>query len=172
MKEDPRIDVSQADLEKQFDLGLKIRDVISSAHEAVNQINDLNAQFSALHKHLAGDDKNKPVLSAADDLSKKMKAITDALVQLKSKVGEDPLNYPIESSDQMAALGSTVASSDAAPTQQSYAVFDLLSKQIADTLAKWQALKEKDLSALNAKIAESKIPALSLAPPKKEDSSK
>jgi photosystem II stability/assembly factor-like uncharacterized protein len=172
VKEDPRISVSEADLEKQLDLGLKIRDVISSAHEAVNQINDLDAQLSALHKHLAGDDKNKPILSAADDLSKKMKAITDALVQLKSKVGEDPLNYPIESSDQMAALGSTVASSDAAPTQQSYAVFDLLSKQIADTLAKWQALKEKDLPALNAKIAESKIPAISLAPPKKEDSSK
>jgi photosystem II stability/assembly factor-like uncharacterized protein len=166
VKEDPRITVSQADLEKQLELALKIRDAISSAHEAVNQINDLNAQLAALRKRLAGDDKNKPILSAADDLSKKMKAITGALVQLKSKVGEDPLNYPIESSDQMAALGNTVESADAAPTEQCYTVFDLLSKQDAEQLAKWKDLKEKDLAALNEKIAQSNIPAISIAPPK------
>ena len=166
VKEDPRVAVSQDDLEKQLDLALKIRDAISTAHQAVNEINGLDAQLKTLHKRLAGDDKNKPILAAADDLSKKMKAITDALVQLKSKVGEDPLNFPIGPSDQMAALGSTVESADAAPTQQDYAVFDLLTKQNADQFAKWKDLQEKDLAALNAKIAQANIPAISFAPPK------
>jgi photosystem II stability/assembly factor-like uncharacterized protein len=170
VKEDPRITVSQADLEKQLDLALKIRGAISSEHEAVNQMNELNAQLAALRKRLGTDEKYKPILTAADDLSKKMKAVTDALVQLKSKVGEDPLNFPIQASDQMAALGSTVESADAAPTQQSYAVFDLLSKQNADQLAKWQALKEKDLPALNAQIAQANIPAISITPPKESSS--
>jgi photosystem II stability/assembly factor-like uncharacterized protein len=171
VKEDPRVQVSQADLEKQLDLALKIRSAINDAHEAVNQITDAHSQLEALHKRLADDQKNKEIAVAAGDLSKKVKAVEDSLAQLKIKSGEDALNYPNQVSDQLVALLSTVEGSDAAPTAQCYTVFDLLTKQMAAPLAQWKDLRDKDLAALNERIAKANIPAISLAPAK-EDSSK
>ncbi|HKS80554.1 MAG TPA: hypothetical protein VJR23_03535, partial [Candidatus Acidoferrales bacterium] len=185
VKEDPRVQATQADLEKQLELALKIRDSVNHAHEAVNQIAELRAQLEALRKRLAGDDrvsgsaladpemkKYKDLATAAEDLRKKMAAVEDSLVQLKSKTGEDPLNFPNQPADQMVALDSTVEDSDAAPTAQSYIVFDLLSKQINASLDQWKQLQEKDLAAFNQKIADAKIPAISLAPGKKDETAK
>jgi photosystem II stability/assembly factor-like uncharacterized protein len=192
VKEDPRVHATQADLEKQLDLALKIRASINETHEAVNQATELRAQLEALHKRLggngsAGDDKkaaagsapadpgakaNSELAAALEDLRKKFGAFQESLVQLKSKTGEDPLNFPIQIADQMVALESTVEGSDAAPTAQCYTVFDMLSKQIAGPLAQWKDLRDKDLAALNQKIADAKIPAISLAPEKKDEAAK
>jgi photosystem II stability/assembly factor-like uncharacterized protein len=172
VKEDPRVQATQADLEMQLELALKIRDSIDRAHDAVNQITELRAQLDALHKRLAGDQKNKELASAAEDLRKKMAAVEDSLVQLKSKTGEDPLNYPNQPADQMVALDSTVEDADAAPTAQSYTVFGLLSKQINASLDKWKELQEKDLAAFNDSVAKAGVPAVSVAPEKKEGATK
>ena len=172
VREDPRVHATQADLEKQLDLALKIRASIDETHEAVNQATELRTQLEALHKRLAGDDQHKDLAAAVEELRKKFGAFQDSLVQLKSKTGEDPLNFPIQIADQMVALESTVEDADAAPTAQCYTVFDLLSKQIAGPLAQWKDLRDKDLAALNQKIADAKIPAISLAPEKKGDAAK
>ena len=168
LKEDPRVQVSDADLQKQLDLGLKIRDRLSDAHKAVNEMKEAQAQMAALKKRLASDDKAKDIVAAIDDLNKKIEAVEDGLVQLKAKAGEDALNFPNGPADQLQALGSVVDGSDNAPTQQSYTVFDQLSAPIGEQIAKWKDLKEKDLPALNDKISKANIPAIALTPPKEE----
>jgi photosystem II stability/assembly factor-like uncharacterized protein len=164
IKADPRVAATQADLEKQLDLGLKIRELLSRAHDAVNQIRGLRAQLDALRKRLAGDAQQKDLASAAEDLNKKMAAVEETLIQVKSKSSEDPLNYPIMLADQLMALGSSVDSADFAPTQVSYAVFEELSQKISAVLAKWDALLEKDVPTLNDKAQKANVPTVSIAP--------
>jgi len=168
LKEDPRVQVSDADLQKQLELGLKVRDRLSEAHRGVNEMKEAQAQMAALKTRLGSDEKVKDIVAAMDDLNKKIGAVEDGLVQLKAKAGEDALNFPNGPADQLQALGSTVDGSDNAPTQQSYAVFDKLSAPIGEQLAKWKDLKEKDLPALNDKISKANIPAIALTPPKDE----
>ena len=72
----------------------------------------------------------------------------------------------------MVALDSTVEDADAAPTAQSYTVFDLLSKQINASLDKWKELQEKDLAAFNDSVAKAGVPAVSVAPEKKDGATK
>jgi photosystem II stability/assembly factor-like uncharacterized protein len=168
IKEDPRVSVSEADLEKQLDLGLKIRDRLSEAHKAVNEMRDIHNQLEALKKRLASDDKAKDIVSAADALNKKIETLESSLVQPKSKSGEDPLNFPIQVADQLQALGSTVDSSDNAPTQQDYTVFEQLSQRIGEHLASWQQLQKTDLAALNEKVRSANIPTIAATPPKED----
>lgn len=168
VKEDPRVQVSDTDLQKQLELGLKIRDRLSEAHQAVNEMKEVQGGIAALKKRVGTDEKMKEIVAAGDDLNKKIEVIEDGLVQLKAKAGEDALNFPNRPADQLQALLSTVDNSDSAPTQQCYTVFDQLNGPIGEQIAKWKELKEKDLPALNEKIAKANIPAIAVTPPKED----
>jgi hypothetical protein len=163
IKEDPRIEATQADLEKQLELAMKIRDRVTAGHDAVNQIRSVRGQVDALKKRLDGNEKDKAIVSAADDLNKKMGAVEEQIIQPKSKSGQDPLNYPIMTADQLMALASTVESGEGTPTAASYTVFGELSKKLDEQLAKWKEIQEKDLAVLNEMIRKENIAAVAPA---------
>ncbi|HKV27520.1 MAG TPA: hypothetical protein VJN90_04520 [Candidatus Acidoferrales bacterium] len=169
LEEDARIKVSQEDLQKQLDFSLQIRSRVTDAHDAVNQIREIHGQLTALEKRLAGDEKSKATVDAAKALDKKFTDVEEALIQVKSKTGEDPLNFPIMIADQMMALNSTVQSADAAPTQSSREVFDLLSKQLDEQIAKYRQLKDKDLADFNKRIRSENIPAIAASIPHRDE---
>jgi len=163
LTKDPRVSASQADLEKQQELALRIRDRVGAGDEAVNQIRSVRGQLDALKKRLSADASAKPILDAADALIKKMNAGEEKIIQPKSKSGEDPLNYPIQVADQLAALQETVESADTAPTAASFLVFDELNSRLEVQLAAWHEIQSKDLAALNAAIQKASIPAIAPA---------
>jgi len=145
---------------------MRIRDRVTAGHEAVNQIRSVRSQLEALKKRIAPGEKSKPLLDAIDGLSPKMNAIEEKIIQPKSKSSEDPLNYPIQTADQLLALQGTVESADTAPTAQSYVVFDELNARLETQLVAWRDLQSKDLAALNDLINKQGIPPISPAPPK------
>lgn len=167
VKMDPRVEVSQADLEKQLELGLKIRERVTVGHDAVNHIRSVRAQLAELRKRLGSEEKYKPIVEATKDVDKKMNAVEEEIIQPKSKSMEDPLNYPIMIADQLMALGGTVGSADTAPTKATYTVFDDLSQKLDAQLAKWKEIQEKDLAGLNDSIRKENIPAVSITPAEK-----
>ncbi|HYL83973.1 MAG TPA: glycosyl hydrolase [Candidatus Angelobacter sp.] len=170
IQKDPRVSASQADLEKQNELTMRIRDRVNAGHEAVNQIRSVRGQLDALKKRLAADSTAKPILDAADALKKKMDAVEEKIIQPKSKSGEDPLNYPIQVVDQLMALQETVESADTAPTAQSYVVYDELNARLEPQLAAWRELQSKDLSAFNELMKKNNVPAVAPAAEKAKDS--
>ena len=172
LTKDPRVSASQADLEKQEELALRIRDRVTAGHEAVNQIRSVRGQIDALKKRLSADANAKPVLDAADALTKKMNAVEEKIIQPKSKSGEDPLNYPIQVADQFVALQETVESADTAPTAASFTVYDELNKRLEVQLTAWHEIQSKDLAALNAAIQKANIPAIAPAAEKQEKEGK
>ena len=162
---DPRLKVTQQDLEKQFDLLLKIRERVSQAHEAVNQIRDIRAQIAALNKRLENQTQARTVAEAGKQLDKKMTEVEEVLIQTRAKSGQDVLNYPIRLNNYLVALGGVVESADSAPTQVSYEVFDMLSKQLDEQLAKWKQILATDVPAYNEVVKKQEVPAIILAKP-------
>ncbi|HEX5434766.1 MAG TPA: glycosyl hydrolase, partial [Candidatus Angelobacter sp.] len=162
---DPRLKVTQQDLEKQFDLLLKIRDRVTEAHDTVNQIRDIRAQINALNKRLQGQPQAKAVADAGRDLDKKMTAVEEVLIQTKAKANEDVLNYPIRLNNYLVALGGVVGSADSAPTQASYDVFNMLSRQLDEQLAKWKQILATDVPAYNNLVKKEAVPAIILSKP-------
>lgn len=164
IRKDPRVETSQADLEKQYELATRIGDRVSEGHDAVNDIRNLRAQMAPLRKRLDGGAQSKPILDAMDGLSKKMDAIEERIIQPKSTSNEDPLNFPIQTADQLMALQSTVLSADTPPTVQSSEVFSELSSRLDAQLALWRDVQAKDLPALNGLLQRNNIPAIGLTP--------
>jgi photosystem II stability/assembly factor-like uncharacterized protein len=165
IKADPRLQVTQQDLEKEFDLLLKIRERVTQAHDTINQIRDIRAQIEALNKRLAGQPQAKTVADAGKQLDKKMTEIEEVLIQTKAKSNQDVLNYPIRLNNYLVALGGVVGSADSAPTQVSYEVFDMLSKQLDEQLAKWKTVLSTDVTAYNDVVRKQEVPAIILTKP-------
>ena len=161
---DPRIKASQADLDKQFEFATLLNARITAGHDAINQIRGLRQQLDMLRQRLAPTAENRPVLDAAAALNTKMTEVEEELIQTKATSGEDALNFPIKVVNQLVDVFSTVESADAAPTAQSYAVFDILDKELTASLAKWDEIQKTDLVALNAKMAQANIPGVSIPP--------
>jgi len=162
---DARISVTRDDLQKQFDLLLKIRDKITETDDTINQIRNLREQINLINKHLNGDPRAKAVAEAGKSLDQKMTEVEEALIQTKAKSGQDVLNFPIRLNNQLAALGGVVGSASSAPTRQSYEVFDMLSKTVDEQLSKWKVIVATDLKAYEAVVKQQEIPTLILLQP-------
>jgi len=164
VKPDPRVNVSLADLQKQFELSLKIRDRLSELHQTVNDIRVIRVQFRGLQSRLGEDARFKSILSASEALDKKMSPVEEQLLQVKIKSSEASLNYPVLIDEQLHHLAEGLDNADAAPTQQESAVFEQLSQQAAPLFAQWKQIMSTDLVALNEMMQKESVPAIYIAP--------
>ena len=160
IKADPRLTVTQADLERQFALLIKIRDKVTETDDAINQMRDLRDQMSAINKRLKSDPRGKAIADVGKALDKKMTEVEEALIQTKAKSGQDVLNFPVRLNNHLVALSGVVGSADSAPTKQSYEVFDMLSKDVDEQLAKWNAIVATDVKSYNDLIKQQEVPAV------------
>lgn len=165
VKPDPRVTTTPADYAKQLELSLKIRDKLTETHNAIIQIRDVRRQIEDLLKRGAGQPNFKVVNDAGTALNKKLTAIEETLYQTKNQSNQDPLNYPIRLNNKLAALGGVVGSAEAAPTAQSYAVYDELVTQIDAELQKLTQLMRTDVPAFNQLVRDQNIPAVVVKPP-------
>ena len=160
---DPRLKVTQQELEKQFDLLIRIRDRVTQAHETINQIRDIRTQITALNKRLENQPQARAIGDAGKRLDKKMTEVEEVLIQTKARSGQDVLNYPIRLNNYLVALGGVVESADSAPTQASYEIFNMLSKQLDEQLAKWKQILSTDVPAYNDAVRKQEVPAIILS---------
>jgi photosystem II stability/assembly factor-like uncharacterized protein len=160
IKSDPRVNTTVADYTKQLELGLKIRDKLSETHNAIIQIRETRRQVEDLLKRVAGQPQYKSVTDAGTALNKNLTSIEEALYQTKNQSNQDPLNYPIRLNNKLAALAGVVGSAEAAPTAQSYAVYDELVTQIDAQLQKLAQIVSTDVSAFNRLVRDQNIPAV------------
>jgi len=167
IKPDPRLKVTQADLQKQFDLLMKIRDQLSATDETINQIRDLRAQINGINQRLKDDPRQKTIADAGKALDKKMTVVEEALIQTRAKSSQDVLNFPIRLNNQLSALGGVVGSAASAPTQQSYEVFDMLSRQVDEQLANWKTIVATEVKNYDELVRQQNVPALTLLKPEK-----
>jgi photosystem II stability/assembly factor-like uncharacterized protein len=164
VKADPRLSASAVDYAKQLELGLKIRDKVTEAHNAIIQIRDVRKQVDDLLKRIAGQPSYKVVNEAATELKKNLASVEESLYQTKNQSSQDPLNYPIRLNNKLAALAGVVQSADAAPTDQSYAVYDELVVQIDAQLAKLGQIMKTEVPAFNQLVRDQNIPAVTVKP--------
>jgi photosystem II stability/assembly factor-like uncharacterized protein len=164
IKADPRLSNTPADYAKQLELNLKIRDKLTETHNAIIQIRDVRKQVEDLLKRVGGQPSFKVINDAGTALNKNLTAIEEALYQTKNQSSQDPLNFPIRLNNKLAALGGVVASAEAAPTAQAYAVYDEVVAQIDAQLQKLAQLMRSDVPAFNQLVKDQNIPAVVVKP--------
>ncbi len=155
---DPRVEATDADLDAQFALLMRVRDKVTETHRGLNALRSVKRQVADWEKRVKGQPGAEAVTEAGKALTEKLTAIEEVLVQTKAQSRQDTLDFPVKLNGKLANLSGVVSSADAAPTRQAYAVFEDLSKRIDEQLRQLHTVLETDLSAFNAAVASSGVP--------------
>src|SRR5919199_1832466 len=164
IKKDPRLSTTPEEFQKQAALLAKIRDKLTETHNAVAQIRDVKRQLTDLLTRISDQPNAGRVAEAGRELSAKLSAVEEELYQTKNQSSQDPLNFPIKLNNKLAALGSIVGSADAAPTEQSYQLYDELASKIDAQLQRLNQVMTADLKSFNSLVRSSDIPAVIIKP--------
>jgi DNA repair exonuclease SbcCD ATPase subunit len=165
LKLDSRVQVSQADLEQQLNLLLQTRDELSQVYDAVNQIQDVRSQLSGLKRRLPENASTKTIVTAADDLEKKLVAVREELINLTISANEDSLAYPPQLDAKLAYLAMDAGTADSAPTEAEQKEFEKLKRQSGELIGRWEDLQRRDLTAFQKLTVEGSLSTVVVPPP-------
>jgi photosystem II stability/assembly factor-like uncharacterized protein len=158
---DPRLtEVSDADLQAQYELARQVSDQTSVANEMVIRIREIRQQVEDRVSMM-----KKPTPSAkaaADRLLRRLSAIEEAIYQVRNRSPKDPLNFPIRLNNRIAALQRVIEEADARPTRQAREVFRELSAELAGHRSELQAVVATDLALLNRSFQKLKVEPVSV----------
>lgn len=161
---DPRSEATLEDIQKQFDFVMQVRDKLTEAHTAIEEIRSLRSKAKEFTKSLKKDDaKLKPLIDLSAEMDSIMTAVEEALYQTKNQARQDPLNFPIRLTNKLGHLNSLI-SGDYPPTQQAIEVKEELTKEIDEWLAKYYEVKNNKVPQFNRLIRELEVDVLTVPP--------
>ncbi len=159
--------ITDADLQEQFALAMKVRNKASQANDAILLIRGIKGQVDERIKQLdtgkAGK-KPSPTLVMARSFNGKLSAVESEIYQVKNQSSQDPLNFPIKLNNKIGALQGVIESADARPTDQSHEVFKMLSDQLDVQIGKMDSIIKTDLPRLVAMLQKQKLDAVTVTP--------
>ncbi len=145
VKMDPRVQISDAGLRLQHDIGVRMNDAISKGFAALGEV---RAQRSLLGAQRAGG-KPKEV---ADSLV----ALDSALAKVENGAGD--VAGLVRLNEQLAGVLDIVESADAEPTTQVVAAANELEKSLAMVLERWTEIQRTRIS--RPRVTQSPVPAI------------
>ncbi len=157
---DPRLDdVTQEDLEEQYEMldGLSAR--LTAVHDAIAGLRSIREQAGALEARLddAGAGELKP---AAREVAERAEELNDRLIQARSRVSQDALNFPPRIDNQYAYLYTHVFGNTARPTAGARRRFQDLEAELLPILEAVDELTGPRLDDLNRQARELEVPAV------------
>jgi hypothetical protein len=139
-------DVTDADLQAQFDLAMQIRDKTSEANNAVIQSRRVKDQVT----DRLSKSQDERLKAAGDKLASSLNAVESEIYQVKNESGQDPLNFPIKVNNRLASLLTVVTRGDGKPIGNAAAIFKDLSAELKVQTDKLSEVLVGALAAFNA----------------------
>ncbi len=148
VRADPRLrGVTTADMQERFALASKVRDKLSAANAAVIKIRKTRAQVGDRAK---GDAE---LTALGDTVAHEMTGVEEDVYQVRSRSGQDPLNFPIKTNNRIAALLRSIETGEGRPTAGAYKVYDELSADLSKEMKALDDITKGPLARFNALLA-------------------
>ncbi|MBK9488936.1 MAG: glycosyl hydrolase [Haliscomenobacter sp.] len=151
VKKDPRWTQTDADLQAQYDLTMQVKELFNTCHATIADIRSWRSQIKDVMERSDKYKSNvaKAIKTAGDPLVKTLTEWEEKLIQTKSEVGQDPINYPSQIDDQMAYLYSIVNNQDDRPNAGCYERLEDLKKAFLPMQNQLKAFKSTEIAAFN-----------------------
>ena len=148
------VDASQADLQAQFDLLLRIRDKVSSTHKLVNQMRDARAQLKGWRERLAGLDSAAGIIEAAKSLEEQILEVEKELMIPETRAGwPDAMNHGDRLATQLSNLSFNVNLGDYKPTDYEGEAFAEIAADIDGVADKFSDIVDGNLAEFNTMLS-------------------
>jgi photosystem II stability/assembly factor-like uncharacterized protein len=153
----PLRNVSDADLQAQFELASQIRDKVNEANNAVIQIRKIKQGVAdRLTKT-----KDTDLKAVGDRLTRNLSAVEEEIYQVRNQSNQDPLNFPIRTNNRLASLLRVVQTGEGRPTGNVIAIFDDLKQELKAETDRLQQAIAADLPAFNRMVQRMKLEPVS-----------
>ncbi len=96
-------------------------------------------------------------------------AVEGEIYQVRNESNQDPLNFPIKLNNKLAALMGVVEAGEAAPTEQSYRVYQHLDSLLQRELDRMEQVMGAGLARLNELLAGQGLDPVEVERPKREE---
>ncbi len=153
VRKNPRIPATQADLDEQFQLAIKVRDLFSESHDALRKIRSVTSQVNDLTARLKEAKVAEGIDEPAKALTEKLAAIERKIYQTKNEAMQDPLNFQPMLDNRIANLYGIVLSTDAKPTSVSYEHYEALKTELLGYEQELEGVLASELSAFNQAVS-------------------
>jgi photosystem II stability/assembly factor-like uncharacterized protein len=140
----PLRQISDADLQYQWDLASRIRDKVNEANLSVIKIRRIKSDIAARTK-----DSPKEVQDAGAKLTQALAVIEEEIYQVRNQSGQDPLNFPIKTNNRLASLLRVAVTGEGRPTGNVEPIFDDLIQELKSHTDRLDRTLASDLAALN-----------------------
>jgi hypothetical protein len=149
VKRNPLItDVTDADLQAQYEFSAMVRDRVTDANEAVIAIRRVKTQLE--DRYEKSDDRR--LRRTGIRLLANVSAVEENIYQVRNQSGQDPLNFPIKVNNRLANLMSMAQRGDGRPGNMMPEIYDILSEELAGYEARLAEIWTTDLAAVNAEL--------------------
>jgi photosystem II stability/assembly factor-like uncharacterized protein len=152
---DPRVHVSQAELDQQLDASKKVTSGLKASSDAYNAAAALRVAIADRQKALVANASAKDAADAVTDLDKK---IADVQEGNPVTPGVGPVNRDLARILYMIQVG------DAAPSDSARAAIEESCQTLDKNLADWRKLNGESLPSVNALLGKYNLQPLPVAP--------
>jgi photosystem II stability/assembly factor-like uncharacterized protein len=161
IRKDPRWTATQADLQKQFDLLIRVRNDVSATDDAINTIERVQKEVNAAAEKSGG---TSAIAASARKLEDGLGGVLHTLYEPRFTGYDDQmLIYPLKLNNRMAALQGYVQGAYA-PTEQDEHVFAELHAELERALGRLKQILDSDLPEFNQQLKAAGLPAISTSP--------
>jgi photosystem II stability/assembly factor-like uncharacterized protein len=151
----PLRQISDADLQFQWDLASRIRDKVNEANRAVINIRRIKTEITARTK-----DAPKEVQDAGGALALTLSAIEEEVYQVRNQSGQDPLNFPIKTNNRLASLLRVAVTGEGRPTGNVEVILADLVQELKGHTDRLDRALANDLAAFNRMLERNKKEAI------------
>jgi hypothetical protein len=144
VKKHPLRNVSDADLQFQYDLASRIRDKVDEANNAVIRIRRMKSEIAERTK-----DADNEVKRTAEQVTKSLSVVEENIYQVRNQSNQDPLNYPIKINNRFASLLRVATTGEGRPTSNVEPIFNDIIAELKVETDKLQQVVATELPPLN-----------------------
>jgi hypothetical protein len=150
---------SQADLEAQYDLMMRIHAQLDRTAKTINRMRDVRAQLDGWAER-AGNRDQKLAASAAELRDRVLEIEKDLAVPDCRPGWADSLNQGIRLFETLATLANDVGMGDYRPTDAAGEALENFTTRIEAVIARFDALVKKEIPAFNKQVSAAKLGAV------------
>ncbi|MFQ5678848.1 MAG: WD40/YVTN/BNR-like repeat-containing protein [Gemmatimonadota bacterium] len=155
---DPRLSVSREALQEQFDLMVRVREMLVRDHDAVREIRSVRKQVKEQAKLAEDAGFGEGLAALADSIGQKLGGVEKRLMQTKNESRQDPLNFPPMLDNQIAYLYGYILGTTDRPNVGATERMTDLEEELSGLLEELQGVLDEDVARFNRTLEERGVP--------------
>jgi photosystem II stability/assembly factor-like uncharacterized protein len=159
----PNLSATVADLREQYDFGKGVASEISALFEVLSGLRDVKSQSDSIVERVkkAGLESDE-IANAAKAAREKLTELEETITQVKSKSGQDPINFPPQIDNQLTALYAYVVDGEFRPTAGAHERLSDLKPELQKLRSRFDEIVATEVSTLNRVVAGLNLPPVVL----------